>query len=97
MFFFLFLYQEQTIPLRSMHDRLRKLPNELTIDLGCCFHFSLNVAHLFIYVSTFNRNLLEQGAAHADVSFQFPDGTNLPAHRNILSVRSPVLLFRFFY
>jgi hypothetical protein len=35
--------------------------------------------------------LLEQDE-HADVSFEFPDGTNVRAHRLILSVRSPVVL-----
>jgi hypothetical protein len=40
-----------------------------------------------------NRKLLEQNETHADVTFVFPDGTNVRAHRAILGVRSPVLLF----
>jgi hypothetical protein len=38
-----------------------------------------------------NRKLLDQ-AEHADVIFEFLDGTNVRAHRAILSIRSPVVL-----
>jgi hypothetical protein len=63
--------------------------NQLVYDFGFGFLWQRSSSDFHNFI----RKLLKQDGPHADVSFEFTDGTNVRAHRAILSVRSPVVLF----